>query len=134
MFQIVNSSGSRTGSPLFLASQLICIRPGLNKEDVNLLQEKASPHLLYILNFAEARASGQHGKDQSRKEAVQSIHKASMPAIKRSPSLLPPGWVWFLGGESRVLVLLPGHEATTASQRLTQHHLKNSSWKDSMRA
>lgn len=93
--------------------------PGFNKEDASLLLEKASPRLL--LNFAEARASGQHGKGQTRKEAAEPIHKASMWAIKRSPSLLPPGWAWFLGGESRALILVPGHKATTASQRLAEH-------------
>lgn len=84
--------------------------------------EKASPHLL--LNFAEARASGQHWKGQSRKEAAEPIHKASKQAIKSSPSLLPPGWAWFLGGEGRALILVLGTKPLQPLKRLAQHHLK----------
>lgn len=40
----------------------------------------------------------------SNRAYTQSLHVA----IKRSPSLLPPGWAWFLGGESKVRILVPG--------------------------
>lgn len=81
-------------------------------------------HLFCILSPAEARATRQHREGPGRKQ--QSLYTKPTCGYKKEPSLLPPGWARFLGGDEwgRELVLVPGHTATVASPRLAKRHLK----------
>lgn len=71
-------------------------------------------HLFCILSPAEARATRQHREGPGRKQ--QSLYTKPTCGYKKEPSLLPPGWARFLGGDElgRELVLAPGHTATAA--------------------
>lgn len=85
-----------TSSSCFLTPAALC-QAWLSKGDASLLQEKALPRLFCILSLAEARATGQHQEGPGRKQ--QSLYTKPTWGYKKEPSLLPPEWARFLGGD-----------------------------------